>query len=354
MTQRKRYNDLYAQICAYKNIYEAWKKARAGKRYRVTTANFEMNLDQELLSLYHDLLHETYTPGAYQHFIIHEPKRRLISAAPFRDRVAHHALCNILIPIYERKFIHDTYANRVGKGTHKALDRCTEYMRRFGYVLTCDVQQFFPSIDHQILKDILSHTIADARTMGLCAKIMDSGAGVLRDEYHMRYFAGDDLLAELRPRGLPIGNLTSQFWANVYLNEFDHFVKRKLKCRGYVRYVDDFLLFSDDKAQLSDWRDAIIDYMADLRLTLHENRLQPRPVSKGIPFLGFTVYPSHRRLRRTKGIAYRKRLKYLYGQYKAGTITREAGRSSVMAWIGHVQHGDTWRLQRKLFKEVVS
>lgn len=256
----------------------AWRKARRGKRYTATASAFERNLDTELTTLHNELLNESYIPGAYRSFSIHEPKRRKISAAPFRDRVVHHALCSVITPIYERKFIYDSYANRVGKGTHRALDRCTQFMRRYNYVLQCDVQQFFPAIDHAILKAILADTLRCEPTLRLCAKVIDSGVGVLTDEYDMHYFPGDDLLAAVRPRGLPIGNLTSQFWANVYLNDLDQFVKHSLGCKGYVRYVDDFLLFADDKVTLHRWQDEIVHFLQGLRLTIHENRAHPRPV----------------------------------------------------------------------------
>lgn len=333
-------------------MYFAWKKARRGKRYTPSAADFSQNLDIELLALTRSLQQGAYQPGAYVHFVVHEPKRRLISAAPFRDRVVHHALCSVIEPIYERKFIFDSYANRLGKGTHAALDRCTHYLRRFKYVLQCDVQQFFPSIDHTILKSILARTLACERTLDLCNKIIDSGVGILTEEYTMRYFPGDDLFAALRPRGLPIGNLTSQFWANVYLNELDQFVKHQLRCPGYIRYVDDFLLFADTKAQLHHWRDSIIQFLESLRLTLHEQRAQPRPVDQGVPFLGFTVFPDHRRLKRSKGISYRRHLKTLWRRFHNGEISREEGRSSVMAWLGHVRHGDTRGLRRKMFQEI--
>lgn len=350
----KTYKRLYPEISSFENLYQAWRKARKGKRYTPTAAAFERNLDVELLTLHRELSEESWVPGKYRSFTIHEPKRRKISAAPFRDRVVHHALVRVIEPIYERKFIHDSYANRVGKGTHAALDRCTYYMRRHKYVLQCDIQQFFPAIDHAILKQTLAKTIACQPTRRLCEKIIDSGTGVLAAEYDMKWFCGDDLLAAERPRGLPIGNLTSQFWANIYLNELDQFVKHSLRCTGYVRYVDDFLLFADDTKTLHQWRSAIITFLRSLRLTVHENRAQPRPVYNGIPFLGFTVYPDYRRLKRSKGIAYRRRLKTLYQRYLAGEITSEEGRASVMAWLGHVQHGDTWGLRRKMLQEVTA
>jgi hypothetical protein len=244
----KTYRNLYPQVWDWDNLYLAYRKARKGKRSHVAVADFEYNLESDLVTLQAELRDKTYTPGPYTSFYIHEPKRRLISAAPFRDRVAHHALCNVIEPIFERSFIHDSYANRAGKGTHRALDRAQEYARRFPYILQCDVRQFFPSIDHAILRDLLGRKIADPDVLWLIDRVLESGEGVLSEAYDMEWFPGDDLLAVLRPRGLPIGNLTSQFclhlgrrhrWANCYLNPFDHFVKRELKCPAYVRYVDD-------------------------------------------------------------------------------------------------------------------
>jgi retron-type reverse transcriptase len=345
----KTYKNMYSDITSFETLVSAWRKARRGKRYKAAVASFECNLDTELLTLYHELNEKTWQPGGFRSFTVHEPKRRKISAAPFRDRVVHHALISVLEPIYERKFIYDSYANRKGKGTHAALDRCTQFMRRYPYVLQCDIQQFFPAIDHLILKEILATSIACIPTLNLCGKIIDSGAGVLSAEYTMQWFPGDDLLAVERPRGLPIGNQTSQFWANVYLNELDQFVKHVLRCPAYVRYVDDFLLFADDKAVLRQWRAQIIEFLQSLRLTLHQNRAQTQPVVHGIPFLGFRVFPDHRRLKRSKGIAYRRHLKTLWKGYKDGKVTQSEGRASVMAWLGHVQHGNTWGLQRALF-----
>jgi formylglycine-generating enzyme required for sulfatase activity len=346
----KTFNRLYPDIIRFETLYRAWRKARLGKRYQPAVAAFERDLDQQLIELQDRLSQETWQPGGYRSFTVHEPKRRKISAAPFADRVVHHALIRVLEPIYERKFIADSYANRKGKGTHKALDRCSQFMRRFRYVLPCDVKQFFPSIDHQVLKSILSRTLACQPTLGLCDKIIDSGRGILDGEYEMHYFDGDDLFAVNRPRGLPIGNLTSQFWANVYLNPLDQFVKHTLRCRGYVRYVDDFVLFADDKQTLHTWRAQVIAFLAGLRLTLHETKAQPRPVQHGLPFLGFTLYPTHRRLKRQKGVAYQRRLRGLWLGYQSGKLSRERGRSSVMAWLGHIRHGNTHGLRRAILR----
>ncbi len=342
----KTYGNLYSHICSFENLYVAYLLARRGKRSKAQVAAFEREQEDELLRLQDDLTAEAYTPGPYHSFYIHEPKRRLISAASFRDRVAHHALVNVIEPIWERRFIFDTYANRVGKGTHRALDRCQQFARRYPYVLQCDLKQFFPSIDHAVLQETLARHIADEAAWRLCGKIIASGAGVLSEEYEMVWFSGDDLLAINRPRGLPIGNLTSQFWANVYLDGFDHFVKRDLKCKAYIRYVDDFLLFDDDKAKLREWRSAIIERTAALRLSLHESKAQTYPVTSGIPFLGFRVFPTHRRLKRRKGIAFQRRFKTLVCKFAAGEIGLDQLHATVRGWVNHARYGDTHGLRQ--------
>ena len=336
------------QLHDWDNLLLAYRKASKGKRGHPDVAEFEYRLEAHLLQLQRELQDQSYQPGEYHSFYIHDPKIRLISAAPFRDRVVHHALCNIIEPAFERSFIEDSYANRIGKGTHKALDRAQGFARRFKYVLICDVRQFFPSIDHQILFDILKRKQAARQHLWLIQKILDSGASVLRDEYDMVYFEGDDLYAIQRPRGLPIGNLTSQFWANCYLDPFDHFVKRNLRCKGYLRYVDDSLLFSNDKGQLNEWREKAIERSYDYRITLHENKCQPRPVSEGIPFLGFILYPDHRLLKRQKGIAFQRKLKYLRLQRQLGVLKRAQFNASIQGWVNHVSWGNTWRLRYAL------
>jgi RNA-directed DNA polymerase len=315
-------SEMYEQICRWENLRLAYQKAARGKRGKGAAAGFEYNLADNLLSLQEELIAKTYRPGPYQSFYIHDPKRRLISSAPFRDRVVHHALCNVIEPIFERSFIYDSYANRVGKGTHRAIDRAQTFARRFRYVLQCDVEQFFPAVDHQILQALFVCKLDDPDALWLIDQILASGVGVLTEEYQMRYFPGDTFLDALRPRGLPIGNLTSQFWANCYLNPFDHFVGRELRCHGYVRYVDDVVLLADDKHLLWDWREAIIQRLARLRLTIHPGA-HPRPTNEGFPFLGFVVYPTHRRLKRRKVVAYRRKLKQLVAGWMASEETQK-------------------------------
>lgn len=343
----KRYTDLYPRVWDFDNLYRAFRRAAKGKRGTPAAAEFEWEVERNLFELQDELCGFTYTPGAYHSFYVRDPKHRLISAAPFRDRVVHHALCQVFEEVFERTFIADSYANRRGKGTHAALRRARAFALRYRYVLQCDVRQFFPAVDHEILDAILARKL-DADMLWLCRRILTGGAGVLRREYDMVYFPGDDLLAALRPRGLPIGNLTSQFWANVYLNELDQFVKRRLHCRAYLRYMDDFLLFSDDKAQLWSWKNAIREHLAGLRLTLHEKSSTVYPVADGIPFLGFRVYPDHLRLKRRNGVAFQRRLRRRWRQWRRGECSLADVSESVRGWVAHAQHGDTWNLRRAL------
>jgi hypothetical protein len=333
--------ELFDQLCDWSNLLLAFGKAAKGKRSREPAAAFEYRLEDNLIALQDELRQKTYGPGAYNSFYIHDPKKRLISAAPFRDRVVHHALCNVIEPIFEKRFIHDSYANRKGKGTHRAIERAQRFLRRFAYVLPCDIRQFFPSIDHDVLESILERHIKDTDVMWLIDRIMQSGRGVLNEVYDMVYFPGDDLFAVNRPRGLPIGNLTSQFWANCYLDGFDHFVKRELRCKGYLRYVDDMLFFSDSKSRLWQIRHAVIQRLNRLRLTIHLQKSQPRPSRQGIAFLGFVLYPHKQRLKSRKGFAYCRKLKAQAALCRGGELPRAKLAASFAGWCNYVSQGDT-------------
>jgi retron-type reverse transcriptase len=347
------FKHLYPQVHAFDNLYHAFRAARQnGKRQKANVAAFEHHLELELTRLETELAEKTYRPGPYHHFYIYERKRRKISAAPFRDRVVHHALCRVIEPIFEARFIHDSYACRVGKGTHRAIERAQELARRYRYALQCDVAQFFPSIDHAILRGLLARYLADEDALWLIDQILASGVGVLADEYEMRYFPGDDLFAVNRPRGLPIGNLTSQFWANVYLNELDYFVKHQLHCPAYVRYADDFLLFSDDKRVLHTWRQELITFLQTLRLQLHAERAAVFPTCDGLTFLGFRLFHYHRRLRNDNARAFSRRLRTMAAAYTAGETTLEKIGERVQSWIAHARFGNTYRLRTQILGSV--
>jgi RNA-directed DNA polymerase len=344
----------YARICAWRNLLTAGRNAARGKRGKPAVAAFEFELADHLLALQAQLLAHTYRPGGYRHFFIREPKRRKISAADFRDRVVHHALCQEIEPRFERLFIGDSFANRKGKGTHRAVDRLQALAQRYRYVLRADIVKHFPSIDHAVLRDTLATQIPEEDVMRLVESIIASGRGVLDDEYQMAWFPGDDLLAVCRPRGLPIGNLTSQFWSNCYLHPLDLFVKRELGCRAYLRYVDDLALFSDSKRELWAWKRAIIERLERLRLRLHETRTQAQPTRQGIAWLGFVVFPTHRRVKARKVHHARRRLGARYEAYLAGEISFAELDASVQGWVNHVRFADSWGLRRQLLGQLRS
>jgi RNA-directed DNA polymerase len=343
---------LYRKIVEWDNLWLAWRKASRGKRGHGPAAAFEFNLSGNLLQLQQELSQKTYQPGGYVHFHIHEPKRRKISAAPFRDRVVHHALCNLIELLFEARFHPHSYANRVGKGTHRAVDQLQAYARRYRYVLRCDVVKHFPSLDHAVLRRELDRVIRDGDTMWLVDRILDSGAGVLDDEYEPVYFPGDDLFAVNHPRGLPIGNLTSQFWSNVHLNPFDWFVTRELGCPAYLRYVDDFALFGDSKRELYGWKQAIIKRLARYRLTLHQTCAQVSPVEQGIPWLGFVVFPTYRRVKRRNVVNFRRRLQSQVIAYRIGEIDSSELTATVQGWINHVRYADTIGLRQAVLRTI--
>jgi len=214
------------------------------------------------------------------------------------------------------------------------------------------LRQFFPSIDHAVLRETLTRKISDPGLLWLCDQILASGAGVLAEEYEMTWFAGDDLFAASRPRGLPIGNLTSQFWANVLLNPFDHFVKRKLGCAAYLRYVDDFLLFARDKQTLWRWLAQIELRLGAMRLTIHPEAA-PRPVTEGFTFLGFQIFPQQRRLKRQKGLYYQRKLRVLVNDYTEQRLSFDQLTASVQGWSNHVRFGNTIGLRKSLLGKMI-
>ncbi len=347
----KRHGYLWADITCFENLLNAARKAQKGKRFRENVLEFNYNLETELQQLQQQLQTKTYQPGAYRTFQIKEPKPRLISAAPYRDRVVHHALCNIIMPIFERTFIADSYANRVGFGTHRALKRFTQFARSNRYILQCDIRKYFPSIDHAILKTLIRRKLECPDTLWLIDTIIDHSN---EQEPIVHYFPSDDLLTPaFRRRGLPIGNLTSQFFANIYLNGFDHFVKEQLQAKQYLRYVDDFALFSDDRSFLAEAREAIETYLVNLRLKIHPIKSQLFETRIGASFVGFRVFPDVIRVRSPNLKRARKRLRRLKRGYSSGRIRFDRLSQSLQSWAAHLKHGNTWHLRQRIFAEIV-
>lgn len=346
----KTYKNLFATICSLENLYDAAKKAQQGKRFQEDVVRFNLDLEKNILRLRRHLQQQTYQPEDYESFYIYEPKKRLISKAPYHDRVVHHALCNVIGPIFEKSFIFDSYANQKMKGTHRAVIRFQQYMRRYRYVLKCDIKKYFPSIDHAILKQIIRKKIADQKILWLIDTIIDNSNP---QDQVIDYFPGDDLLTPAeRRRGLPIGNLTSQFFANVYLNDFDHFVKEQLHCPAYLRYVDDSVTLHNDKAFLHDVKWSMGEYLAGLRVKLHPNKCHIFLSELGVDFLGYRVFPTHRKLRMSNALRFRRRLKKMAEKYRKGCITLPEVNASIQSWLGHARFADTYQLRRSIFKQV--
>lgn len=342
---------LWPEIVAFENLYRAWRRARAGKAHKAAVLGFEMDLEGQLCDLRAALCDGRYRPGEYRLFTIYERKPRLIAAAPFVDRVVHHALMNVIEPPLDRRFIHDCWACRVGKGVHRALHRYQRWARRHAYVLKMDIQAYFPSIDHTHLKAQLRARIADEPTLALLDRIIDSATPVLSARRPV--FPGDDLLTPLeRPAGLPIGNLTSQFFANLYLDDFDHWLSAA--CGGpYLRYVDDMVVLGDDKGALWALVEQVRAQLAVLRLRLHPHKVQVTPVARGIDLLGYHLWPYRRRLRNDNGHRFARRLRGLAEAYARGEVDFATINPGVQSWLGHARHGETEGLRRAILGPVV-
>jgi len=345
----RRHHSLFDDIAAFGPLFRAARVAARGKRRAPGCAAFLADLETPVLRLERELLSGRYRPGRYKEIRIVDPKPRTVSAAPFRDRVVHHALCAVIGPIFERGFVFDSYANRVGKGTHRAVARYERFRGRFRHVLRCDIYRYFPSIDHALVKRDLRRRIACAPALELLERIVD---GSNPQEPVALYFPGDDLFEPFaRRRGLPIGNLTSQFFANLYLDGLDHFVKEVLRAPGYLRYIDDFALFHDDPGVLEDWRARVAEYLCGRRLRLHPRKTLVVPTAAPTTFLGYVLLPGGRRrlpednVRRLRG-----RLRSLRDRWRAGSVELDEVERRLDAWIGHAGQADTWRLRHAIFE----
>ena len=333
----KRFRNIYPQVYQFDALHRAYRRARRGKRNTRSVLDFERDLEGELIQLQNELVWSTYRTGAYHSFHIHEPKLRLVAALPFRDRVVQHALIEQLEPIYEARFIFDNYACRPGKGTHAGADRLQHWIRVMQrnqgkvYALKADIRQYFASIDHDALKGILARKIGCRDTLAMCSEIIES--------WHP---------------GLPIGNLTSQLWANVYLNELDQFVKHELRARYYLRYMDDFCILAPCKSDLHRMHRACEEFLSDhLRLALNQKTqvfpVGPRPVD----FLGYRIWQTHRKLRKRSIVRMRRQLRRLQRLYREGRIGLPDIRRHLASWLGHAQHAHSFNTRSGMLSEAI-
>ncbi|MDP2361493.1 MAG: reverse transcriptase domain-containing protein [bacterium] len=270
--------ELFDEVVSFSGLLRAWERARRGAGGSEACLAFGFHLEEELLRLQDELVANTYQPGGYRTFTVREPKPRLIAEAPFRDRVVHHAVVAVLEPLYEESFIEDSYATRKGKGTHRAVRRAQGLLRQHRWYLKSDIRSYFASIDLDILMDLLRNQVSDERLLALLERILRC------DPQHP---------------GLPIGNLTSQFLANVYLDGFDHWLFHEERVPGYVRYMDDFVLFHDDRQALKDLLPRLEAWLWEhQRLTLKAKATRLNQRRHGLSFLGTRIFAGTIRLRR--------------------------------------------------------
>ncbi len=390
-------SNLFSRLLEFDNFHRAYTGARQGKRYRSSILKFGCNLEENLLSLRDELKNKTYKHGGYREFIVNDSKKRLIKAAPFRDRVVHHALCNIIEPLLDKGFIYDSYACRKEKGVHSAILRLEYFVKAVGflqasarrsfvkategkgerereremarfafrsmaggerfddgmssrsthpgssinlnsgfrlggrndktiYCLKCDIAKYFDNVDHEVLFGLLCKKIWDKDILWLLREIIESNT-----------------------KGIPIGNLTSQLFANIYLNELDHFVKRELKERYYIRYMDDFLILGTDKKHLAVQKEKIREFLREkLKLELHPRKAEIFPIFGRLDFLGYVLRDNMRFLRKSTVKRFIKRRKRYARLLRDGKISKESIESSEKSWLGYAKFADSWGLRKKL------
>ena len=327
----RRARGLYDRMTTFQSLYAAARLARRGKRRAYGTARFEHHLEENLVQLQSELRAGQFTFGGYRTFIVDSPTRRVIRAAPYRDRVVHHAMCAQLEPLLERRMIEHSFACRVGKGSHAAIINLQEFLRGGAWALKIDISKYFYSVDHDLLRQSLGRVTDDSTLLRLVTNLLatyDASA-----EYYFPQ-PGDDLFAVAQPRGLPIGNLSSQLFANWYLDPIDQYIKRTLGWRRYVRYMDDLVLVGATKAEVTEARAKVQEALSALRLTPHPRKTQIFPVANGVPFLGFRVYPHGRRILRANLRRFTVRMRRYAHAVADGTMPLDYVRASLRSWLG--------------------
>lgn len=332
----RRIGGLWPAILSLENLLLAYRRARQGKSGRPEVQWFALELENRLRELQEQLDRGSYRPGGYRQFSIYERKPRTISAAPFVDRVVQHALMNQVEPPLDKTFIHDSYACRRGKGVHRAVDRYQGWAGRYPYAMKLDIRRYFASIDQAVLAGMLARRIKDRQVLTLFDRILASWPP-----------QGGD-------RGIPIGNLTSQMLANLYLDDFDHWIKQDLRIRAYLRYVDDLILLGDSSGELLTWR-GLIEERLRVRegLVIHQRKGGISRTGDGVDVLGYRIWPDRRQLRNDNGRRFQRRYHHMAEAYRRGELELDQVGQRLAAWIGHARHGETRGLRRKMFRGVV-
>ncbi|GAB4266451.1 reverse transcriptase domain-containing protein [Deferrisoma sp.] len=335
----------FDRLCSFEHLHWAFGRARRGKAGDPGANAFFLRLEEELWTLSRELRERAYRPGPYREFWVYDRKPRKISAAPFRDRVVHHALVGVLEPAWERRFQPWTYANRKGRGTHAAVRRVQAILRRHPWVLQFDVRKYFPSIDHALLKGLLAEGVDDGGVLWLCGRIID---GSNPQEPVLDHFPGDGLFTPLeRRKGLPIGNQTSQFFGNVYLDPLDRFLARDLG-RRCARYVDDVVVGIESPADGLRVLAAVDRCLEGLRLRVHPTRRTVGRSEDGVRFVGYRVFSTHLRLPKENVRRARRRMVWLRRAHDQRRATAAWCRASWAGWLGHALPAASWHARRSV------
>jgi len=340
----------YENIISLDNLLGAWKEFIRNKKSKKDVQEFELNLMSNVIALHFDLKSQTYTHGHYQAFNISDPKPRNIHKASVRDRLLHHAIYRILYYHFNQKFIYDSYFCRINKGTHKAVQRFKKFVQKVsrngklvstafnrnhveGYVFKADIYHYFPSIDHAILLDMLKEIIKDEKVIWLMSKLLEN-------------------FSTSPGKGMPLGNYTSQFLANVYLNKFDYFVKHGLRIKYYMRYVDDFVIFHQEKRVLGQYQKEIQEYLHGLALKLHPQKSKILPLRNGVAFLGYRIFHQYMLLRKSNLRRFKRSFEKTAEQYMQGEMTTQQLKGKIQGWQGYAQWANTHNFRKKISGEV--
>ena len=327
---------LYDEVCDYKNLKAGYYQTQiAGRKYRKESVIFDMAREKNMAALWKSLKNGTYCPGEYIQFQVYEPKQRLVSAPRIRDKIVQHTVHKVLWRLYEPAFIKDSYACMENRGSHQAVERVQHFMKKCAWqnadswILKMDIRKFFYSIDHNVLKAILRKKIRDEKFLHLLDMIIDSNPeGSI---------------------GLPLGNVTSQDMANIYLNELDQYAKRFLHIKYYVRYMDDIIIVCESREQAKRYRQEIDVFLKNrLRLDLNE-KTKIFPIAQGVNAYGYKIYTTHKHVRDSSKRAMKRRMKAMDAKVKAGDMRRKDVQKSVNSWLGHARHSNSYNLSRKIF-----
>ncbi len=356
MFEIKPYKHLYEKIYDFETLLEAYNKSRLGRRYRKEILSFSANLEENLIDLQNHLIYKSYEVGKYYEFYVYDPKKRLIMSLPFRDRVLQWAIYLILNPIFSKSFISDSHGCIKDRGIHSAVKRLQYWLRIVNkkpekyYYLKLDISKYYYRIDHDVLLNIIKRKIDDDDLIWLLEKIIKSEDQAFGLPLGATFSDTDERLYD---KGMPIGNLTSQMFANIYLNELDQYVKHELKAKYYIRYMDDMIILHHDKNVLHEYKRLMEEYLNN-ELKLHlNNKTAIRPITLGIEFVGYKLWPTHIKLRKSSALKMRRNLKRVQIQYSKNKIDFQRANATVQSYFGILKHCNSYNLQTKIFGDFV-